>query len=166
MVIKFCLHFPDKNQQQHYLAVPYAYYTTRQRALKPSHYYPNTHSRIDDVNFSVRSMPIGDRTQTNRQKNPNLGSIFLTNYGKCSYTTPRCFHHSSTKLCNKSFHSIIQIIDFCLLCKTHWCWGCNRLKRRLTQCKYAKKANQAIVTKVSINRCLHILYQLSSGCQH
>ena len=85
MVIKFCLQVRDNCQQKYHLEVPFACYTAKQRSPKLSNYYPNTYSRIADANSNVRSMPIGDGTQTDRQKTPGLGSIFLPNFGWCSY---------------------------------------------------------------------------------
>ena len=87
----------------------------RQRALKLSHYYPNIYSKINDTSSS---MPIEDGTQIDRQKTPNLGSIFLPNIGHCSYATTRHLCHISTKKCNESLHSTIQIRDLYLSCKS------------------------------------------------
>ena len=58
-------------------------------------------------------MPIGDGTQTDRQKAPNLGSIFPPNYGQCSYSTRGHLSPILTKSCSKSLHNIAKILYLC-----------------------------------------------------
>ena len=59
----------------------------KKRALKLSYYYPNASSRIIDANSSIGGTFIRDRNLTNRQKSPNLGSFFQSNYSWYSYAT-------------------------------------------------------------------------------
>ena len=84
----------------------------RQRAPKQSHYCPNTNYRIHDASPSGRSIPIGDSTQTNRQKTPNPGSIFPPNYGWYPCSATELISLISTKICSKSLHYIAKNLIF------------------------------------------------------
>ena len=88
----------------------------KQRALKLSHFCPNTYYRIDDINSNVKSMPIRDGLQNNRQKTPNLNIPFLPNYVWYPYANTGYFYKISIKTCNKALF-LMQITKFCLLCK-------------------------------------------------
>ena len=94
----------DNCQQEYYLVLLVHTTPARQKMLKLSHYCPNTNNRIIYANPSGKSMPIGDGTQTDRQKTPNLGSIFPPSYGWCSCSTTGLLSPISTRIYSKSLH--------------------------------------------------------------
>ena len=61
MAAKFCLQVLDNYQQQYHLGVLCACCIARQRATKLNLYYPNTYSRIGNINSYIMGMPVGDR---------------------------------------------------------------------------------------------------------
>ena len=80
---------------------------------KLSHYCPKTNYIIYYANPNGRSISIGDGIQTNRQKTPNLGSIFLPNYSQYSCSTTGHLSPISTKIFSKSLHNVAKISYLC-----------------------------------------------------
>ena len=88
----------------------------KQKAAKLSYYYPDAYFIIAATASSIRNMPIGDRTSTDKQKTPNLrvsscptmvsvsmqlqgaSTIFQLNMPQIS-----AFHYANPHSCKHSF---------------------------------------------------------------